>query len=152
MHIPSCFAYYICCSHNESLNKYVMYRGKDCVEKFVEYLIKDCTRIHEILLDKKPMSSLTAKQNKDFQNARTCHICNQLLFNDKVRDHDHITSKYRGAAHSHCNLMFKVCPFIPVIFHNLSGYDSHLFIKELAKYEGPINIIPKNHRKVPQYY
>lgn len=72
-----------------------------------------------------------------------CHICKELLFDDKVCDHDHVTSEYRGAAHSRCNLSYKVCSFIPVVFHNLSGYDAHLFITELSKYDGEIKVIPK---------
>ncbi|VVC26084.1 Ribonuclease H-like domain [Cinara cedri] len=50
----------------------------------------------------------------------------------KVKDHDHLTGKYRRAAHSICNLNYKVSRFIPVFFHNLSGYDAHLFIKKLS--------------------
>lgn len=147
VHQPSCFAYYICCSYDDKLNKYVSYRGADCVEIFVKSLIKDARRIHKILRNNKPMTSLTRIQELDYVNATSCHICKQLLINDKVRDHDHITSEYRGAAHSHCNLMYRVCSFIPVVFHNLTGYDSHLFIEELAKYEGHIKVIPKTKEK-----
>ena len=51
---------------------------------------------------------------------------------------------YRGAAHSSCNLRYKIPNYIPVIFHNLAGYDAHLFIKELAKYTTNIGVIAKN--------
>ena len=51
-----------------------------------------------------------------------------------MRDHCHYTGHYRGPAHRMCNLRYKVPSFIPVVFHNLSGYDKHLFIKELSKY------------------
>lgn len=147
IHHPSSFAYYICCSHDDKLNKYVSYRGPGCAEVFVKSLFEDCKLIHKVITSKKPMTPLTIDQELDYQNANICHICNQLLFGDKVRDHDHVTSLFRGAAHSHCNLMHRVCPFIPVVFHNLSGYDSHLFITELAKYEGPIKLIPKSKEK-----
>lgn len=146
-HQPSCFGYYICCSHNQDLNKYVSYRGTDCVQVFIQSLIHDAKLIHQILSDKKTMQPLTLDQETQYQNATVCHICNELLFDDKVRDHDHITSIFRGAAHSHCNLMHRVCSFIPVIFHNLSGYDAHLFIEELMKYEGTVRIIPKSKEK-----
>ena len=49
-----------------------------------------------------------------------------------MRDHCHLSSKFRGAAHEDCNLKYKVPTFFPVIFHNLSHYDSHLFIKTLG--------------------
>nr|XP_049699656.1 uncharacterized protein LOC126055254 [Helicoverpa armigera] len=146
-HQPSCFAYYICCSHDPRQNRYVTYRGLDCVEVFITRLIEDVKKINDILLIKKQMIPLTKKEQTQYNNASTCHICDRLLLDDKVRDHDHVTGKYRGPAHTQCNLMFRVCPFIPVIFHNLSNYDSHLFIKELAKHKGHIKIIPKTKEK-----
>ncbi|CAH1643155.1 unnamed protein product [Spodoptera littoralis] len=147
LHQPSCFAYYVCCSHDCNLNKFVSYRGPDCVQVFVKKIIEETKSIHEILTTKKTMKPMTPEQIDNYRSASTCHICKKILFDDKVRDHDHITSEYRGAAHSHCNLIYRVCPFIPVVFHNLSGYDSHLFIRELAKYDGEIKIIPKTKEK-----
>lgn len=147
IHQPSCFGYYICCSHDPSQNKYVTYRGSDCVEVFVTRLIEDVKKIYEILSIRKPMIPLTKKEQTSYNNASICHICVQLLFHDKVRDHDHVTGKYRGPAHVQCNLMFRVCPFIPVFFHNLSNYDSHLFIQELVRHGGYIKIIPKTKEK-----
>ena len=58
-----------------------------------------------------------------------------------IRDHCHYIGKYRGAAHNKCNLQFKKPKFTPIIFHNLSRYDSHLFIKNLGKTEGNIKCI-----------
>ncbi|XP_073235132.1 uncharacterized protein [Porites lutea] len=55
-----------------------------------------------------------------------------LLNGDKVRDHCHFTGKYRGAAHNKCNLRCRKPRVLPVIIHNLQGYDAHLFIKQLA--------------------
>ena len=52
-----------------------------------------------------------------------------------VRDRCHLSGKFRGAAHEVCNLKYKVPKFFPVVFHNLSGYDSHLFIKTLGNSE-----------------
>ena len=65
----------------------------------------------------------------------SCHICFKQfkgIGNPKVRDHCHYSGIYRGAAHSLCNLQYKIPSYIPVVFHNLSGYDAHMFIKELA--------------------
>ena len=86
---------------------------------------------------------ITRKEEGDFQKALVCHICENPLNNDKVRDHCHLTGKYRGAAHSQCNLNYKLPKFYPVIFHNLSGYDTHMFIKDLAETKGEINCISK---------
>ena len=67
--------------------------------------------------------------------------------NKKVRDHCHFTGRYRGAAHSLCNLKYRKPNFTPVVFHNLSGYDSHLFIKILGFSEGNIDCIPNNEER-----
>ena len=86
---------------------------------------------------------MTKEDEKEFQKAKECHICNKK-YTDKdiqVRDHCHITGKYRGSAHQECNLKLRVNPEevkIPVIFHNLRGYDSHFIMQE-------IGAIVKNH-------
>ena len=66
-----------------------------------------------------------------FQAATECHICGGELGGDRARDHCHLTGKFRGAAHVSCNVNYQIPKFFPVIVHNLSGYDSYLFIKKL---------------------
>ena len=61
-----------------------------------------------------------------------------------MRDHCHLSGKFRGAANEVCNLKYKIPKFFPVVFHNLSGYDSHLFIKTLGNSDGDISCIPNN--------
>ena len=65
-----------------------------------------------------------------------------------MRDHCHLSSKFRGTAHEVCNLKYKVPKFFPVVFHNLSGFDSQLFIKILGNSEGDIYCIPNNEKKL----
>ena len=81
------------------------------------------------------------------------HICRkkftQKLAKDKnhpkVRDHCHFTGKYRGAAHSICNLRFNVPNEIPVVFHNGSNYDYHFIVKELAnEFKGKFEYLGEN--------
>lgn len=141
-HIPIAFAYNIICTIDETQNLFVSYRGEDCVSKFVQSLQNHCTKINEMLNTTKPMI-FTEADSENFQNATRCHICKHLLWNDKVRDHCHISAQYRGAAHAHCNLQYKLSKFVPIFFHNLSGYDCHLFIKELGEIPGKIQLIPK---------
>ena len=95
---------------------------------------------------KKPMNKLTKEQTVEFVAAKECHICFQKFSpkDRKVRDHCHYTGKYRGAARSSCNLRYRIPGYIPVVFHNLAGYDAHLFIKELAKHTSKIGAIAKN--------
>ena len=66
---------------------------------------------------------------------------------NKVRDHCHVTGKYRGAAYWSCNVNSKMTKKVPVIFYNLEGYDSHLIFKELSKFNVKISIIPNGLEK-----
>ena len=66
---------------------------------------------------------------------------------DKVRDHCHITGNYRGAAHNSCNLQLRFGNVIPVVFHDLRGYDSHLIMQAISKVDGEIACIPNNMEK-----
>lgn len=141
-HIPAAFAYYVVCSYDNSLNKYRTYRGENCAETFLHYLQKDITKIYKRLNKVVPMIFTEFDRNK-FEEADNCSICALPLFDDKVRDHCHLTGKFRGAAHSYCNIQFKLPKFVPVFFHNLSGYDCHLFIKQLGELPGRIKVIAK---------
>ena len=77
------------------------------------------------------------------------HICLNDSKNKKVRDHCHYTDLYRGAGHNNCNLKYRTLDYIPIVFHNLSGYDAHLFIKELGKRfnKNDIGVIAENKEK-----
>ena len=92
------------------------------------------------------MNLLTKKQWKKYKKATKCHISYKLFTqrNLKVRDHSHYTCFYRGPAHSLCNLRYKIPSYIPVVFHNLSGYDAHLFIRELGCHTSDMEVISKN--------
>ena len=79
-----------------------------------------------------------------YDNSTNCYICNEEFSEDGVRDYCHLSGKFRGAAHEVCNPKYKVPTFFPVVFHNLSGYDSHIFIKILGNSEGEISCIPKH--------
>ena len=49
-----------------------------------------------------------------YDNSTLCHICNEELGEDIVRDHCHLSGKFRGAANEVCKLKYKVPTFIPV--------------------------------------
>ena len=65
----------------------------------------------------------------------------------KVKDHNHLSGKYRGPAHRSCNLKIRYPNYIPVFMHNLSNYDTHLFVRELSKCPGKLNVIPETAEK-----
>ena len=62
---------------------------------------------------------------------------------NKVRDHFHVTGKFRGAAHNKCNLKLRILRKLPTIFHNLEGYAGHIIFKELNNFNVDIDVIPK---------
>ena len=144
-----------------------IYRGEKAVYTFLEYMldeVKYCKRIIKKEFNK-PLNMI--KENEEeFQKADECHICNKKYTADdiRVRDHCHITGKFRGSAHQECNLQLRLNPDkikIPVIFHNLRGYDSHFIMQEIGaivkdyeytnkkgqKCQMNINAIPNNMEK-----
>ena len=91
---------------------------------------------------------MTQEDDEDYRNNNISRFCEKQIESDKVRDHCHLTSKYRGSAHSKCNIIVtkKQCNFIPFIFHNFSNYDCHMFFKKLVdkkKDNVEFQIIPK---------
>ena len=144
-HIPSGYCVYSKFAYGEVKDPLTIYRGKDCVEKFCDYIKEEAHRLYH-MFPEKPMDPLTKKQWKRYERASRCHICFRP-FNSKdpkVRDHCHYTGCYRGPAHSLCNLRYRIPSYILVVFHNLWGYNAHLFIKELGKHSSNIEVIAKN--------
>ena len=151
-HKPISFCYYIK-SFNESVykSKLRIYIKKeesdyDAMDTFINWLESDVREIAN--LENKDMI-FTPENEKEFINASNCWLCGEYMGNDRVRDHCHFTGKFRGAACNSCNLKHKRQNNISVFFHNLAGYDSHLFIKKLGTPEKKENIdcIPNNEEK-----
>ena len=121
------------------------------ITKIVSKLQAITNKIYKDYCKKPKPLKLSKKEQEDFDKAEFCHICNNELCVPgktlKVRDHCHFTGKYREEAHKSCNLQCRKPMILPVIFHNLQGYDSHLFIKKLAKLTGQINCIPSTEEK-----
>ena len=106
-----------------------MYRGKNAIYKFIWAILNEfnyCKRVIKKHFSKNLIMS--AEEEERFQSSNICWICNKLfdVSDNKVRDHCHVSGKYRGAAHWSCNVNFKMTIKVPVIFHNLEGYDSQL--------------------------
>ena len=94
---------------------------------------------------------MTEEEEHLFQQSNSCCICKKLIDNneEKVRD---VTGKFRGAAHWDCNINFQLTKKVPVIFHNLKGYDSHLIFSELNKFNLNINVIPNGLEKYMAFF
>src|SRR5438477_9674539 len=97
------------------------------------------------------MKKLTKLEEDRHNSAKECWICEKPFGEDtlkKVRDHDHITGKYRGPAHSSCNLQLRIKPAetkLLIRFHNISKYDGHLIAKAMGRAsKEAITAIPHN--------
>ena len=97
---------------------------------------------------------MTEEEEHLFQQSNNCWICKKLIDNDdeKVRDHCHVTGKFRGAAHWNCNINLQLTKKVPVIFHNLRVYDSHLIFCELDNLDVKTNVIPNGLEKYIAFF
>ena len=144
-HAPCGFGYKVVCVDNKFSKDVVVYRGKGCVKKFISCILDEyeyCRRICRDHFNKSLIMS--AEEEEMFQNACSCWICGKLfdLMDEKVCDHCHISGEFRGAAHFSCNANFKFSKKVPVVFHDLKGYDGHLIMKELSDSDVSIDVIP----------
>jgi len=159
-HTPSSFCYHIKCFDDKVYQQDpVTFTAEneddDVAQILVDTLEQDIKNIYQRFKFAKMMEKLTNIEQKEYDKA-TCYICEGAegeFGKDKylkVRDHCHLTGKFRGAAHRICNLKYRVPKFFPVLFHNLSGYDSHLFVKKLKSAEDngeKLKVIPTNEEK-----
>ena len=149
-HVPTSVAFYKHCNCDDSLSELQLYRGEDCISWFMNELKRLSEEVDSLIKNIIPMERLTLQQEQEFKTAKNCHICKKPFTNDDIkhRDHDHFTGKLRGASHQSCNINYKDSHVIPVVFHNLSGYDAHFFIKVLStSYKGDFQLLPINKEK-----
>ncbi|CAH3190752.1 unnamed protein product, partial [Porites lobata] len=149
-HEPSGFCIFIKGVVDEKIKPitYTKEEDDDDVAKiFVEKLTEATRAIYNDYYRRPKPLKLTQNQQKLFDKDKFCHICHTELLDDRVRDHCHFTGQYRGAAHNSCNLKCRKPLVLPVIFHNLQGYDAHLFIKQLASLPGEFQCIPSTEEK-----
>ena len=153
-HAPSSYSLFTCCLFDAKGHKLDSYRGEDCLKKFCKNLKEHVLKI--INYEKKKIMPLTEEEREAHRCAKICYICrkefstndNDDKKNYKARDHCHYTGKYRGAAHSICNLRYNTSKEISVIAHNASTYNYHLIIKELAKkFKGSFECLGENTEK-----
>ncbi|KYN07888.1 hypothetical protein ALC62_01136, partial [Cyphomyrmex costatus] len=136
--------YYVYCSYDDSLSGYRFRRDNNCISWFADELKNLAHSVQSVISTNVPMD-FTQDDWRKFNNATHCHVCEKPFAKDdtRARDHCHLTGRYRGPAHSNCNLNYKDSRCIPVVFHNLTGYDAHFIIKEIATaYEGHVDLLP----------
>ena len=119
------------CICDEFSEDVVLYRGKNTVFKFIQCIFREygyCRKVMKKHFNKNLV--MTAEQNEEFERSNICW-----------------TGRYRVPAHWPCNINLKIKKKVPVIFHNLKGYESHLIFKKLSKFDCRISAIPNGLEK-----
>ena len=152
-HIPCSFAYKIVCIDDKFTKPTIIYRCENAAYEFIKAIIEEynyCKKIMEEYFDK----NLIMTEEDLFQKSNDCWICKKFIYNDeeKVRYHSHVTGKFRGAAHQNCNVKFQSAKKVPVVFHNLRGYNSHLIFNELDKFDVKVKVIPNGLEKYMAFF
>lgn len=146
-HIPFAVAFTTVCSFDDKYNNFHSHHGEDAASWFISKLELECERIREILLneEKLVMLPLTDAERESHMTATQCFVCASSFTDEniKIAHHDHYSGKFAFTCCNMCNLKIQKQFTLPVFFHNLSGYDAHLFIRELAK-KSQVSIIPNN--------
>jgi hypothetical protein len=146
---PCSFAYQVISTDARYTKKPVLYRGDDVVETFLNMILKEEEEIMKLLKRIEPMEA-SEEVEEQFEEATHCHICGSAFNSslEKVRNHDHISGKLFGIAHRNCNLQLKQVEFIPVILHNLRGFDGHLIMQKLGLFKNKrLNVIANSNER-----
>lgn len=134
-------------SFYKTFQLYTGKNSKDTLNHYITTLKEETIKLDQELkdrLEKFKLPCLNYKENKEFKDAEECHFCKKQFTqkDPKVRDHCHITGKFRGAAHQSCNLKVRTSLEIKVVFHNGSNYDWKFIVRKLYKLTKEIKAIP----------
>ena len=144
-HIPNSIGAKLVCFDDRFTLPTKIFAGNNCVNDFIKWVFTQQKRIYQTIenhFNKK--LKMSEEDENNYQNSQNCWICNQKIIKDKVRDHCHITGKFRGSAHKECNSKLRIPRKLPIIFHNLEGYDGHIIFKELNNFKDiDMRVIPK---------
>ena len=143
-HVPCSFVYKLVCVDDKFTKPIVVFTCEKTPYEFVKAILKEyqyCKKVMKKHFNKKLIMSEGKEQ---FQQSNTCWICEKLIDDDveKVRDHCHITGKFRGTSHWNFNINLQLTKNVSAIFHNLRCYDSHLIFYELRYFDQKIIVKP----------
>ena len=132
----------------------VVFRGKNAAYEFIKAILEEYELFKKVMEKRFNKNLIMSEEKEQFQLSNVCWICKKHIDydNEKVRDHCHVTGKFRGAARWDCNINLQLTKRVPVIFHNLRGYDSHLIFDELNKFNVKIDVIPNGLEKYMAFF
>ena len=132
---------------------YTTFTGDNCMKEacdFIEDVGKQIYQWNKV--NSYQPVIMTEDQKRAHQQSSKCYICSTEFDDDvqKIVEHDHLTSEYRGAACQECNTKMRLKRnHLPVFFHNLRGYDGHLLCESAfsKKQEWELSVIPQTKEK-----
>ncbi|XP_071056220.1 uncharacterized protein [Onthophagus taurus] len=137
LHEACSVAFNIVCSFNENYNSFKLFRGRNPQIWFIEQLELLSTELFSILKASTTniMNPMSREEKSTYYSTNNCPVClcEFSIANPKVRHHDHFTGNFISPLCTNCNLQIKIDYSVPIFFHNLSGYDIHLFVLDLVK-------------------
>ena len=143
-HVPSGFCYAGVVHGQKKLEYFRVHRSENCMKEFIQELEIVARDIHE---RKQKYRIFNGCPDIPRDQASHCWICESEFDNkdDICLDHCHFSNKFLGWAHSQCNLQRKTQSFVPIIAHNLAGYDLHHVVRNihLGNRRNLISIIPQ---------
>ena len=154
VHVPVAVgAITVCRPKKEFGSLPVIYTGADCIDMLLQFIQSEVSRVSNILKNVCVPCVMRPEDKYMHKHAKHCFMCckkfSDFCHLDKVRDHCHLSGKFRYTLCSSCNLTrAKRPPEIHLFFHGLSNYDSHFIIQKLYNFSSTeIKIIPKNTEK-----
>ena len=154
-HISCSFAYKVVSVNDRFVKPNFVFRGENRTYEFIKSILKEYEHCKKVMKKHFNKNLIITKEEEDqYQSSNTCWICKKLIDDDdeKVRDHCHVTGKFKGVAHWSCNINLQLIKKVPVIFHNLKGYESHLSFLERSKFGVKIEVIPNGLGKCMSFF
>ena len=152
-HVSCSFAYKLICVDDEFTKPIVNFRGENAVYEFIKAIFKESEYCKKVMKKYFNKSLILSEEEEQLQLSNTW-ICEEVIDDDdeKVRDHCHVTGKFRSAAHWSCIINLQLTKKVFVISHNLGGYDCHLIFCELNKFDVKIDVIPNRREKYMAFF
>ena len=120
--VPCSFAYKLVCVDDQFTKPIVVFKGKNATYEFIKIIFKEFKYCKKVMKKHFNKNMTMSEEEEQFQSSNTCWICEKLIddYDEKVRDHCHVTDNFRGAADWSCDNL-QLTKKVPVIFHNLRG-------------------------------
>ena len=150
-HVPCSFAYKVVCVDDRFTKPILVSKGENEAYEWIKAVLKEYKYCRKVINKHFNRNLIMSEEEEHlFQQSNSCWTCRKLIDNDeeKVRDHCQVT----GTAHWDYNINLKLAKKVPIIFHNLRGYESHLIFSQLDKFDVKIDVIPNGLEKYMAFY